>query len=88
VFISNNNQIDNRFQFPPVHLLTTDVDPCLDETVAFANKLVRGGAPRVTLDVLGGLPHGFLSLNGLSTDCRAAVDLVTKRLKKFLPNVF
>ena len=71
--------------FPPTHLFSTDVDPCLDETIAFSNKLVRGGASRVTLDVLAGFPHGFLNLNGLSTDCRVAVDLLTKKLKKLLP---
>jgi hormone-sensitive lipase len=73
--------------FPPTHLFSTDVDPCLDETVAFSDKLIRGGASRVTLDVLGGLPHGFLSLNGLSHECRIAVDLVTFKLKELLPTV-
>ena len=72
-------------QFPPIHLFSTDVDPCLDETIAFSNKLLRGGAPRVTLDVLGGLPHGFLSLNGMSAECKTAVDLLTLKLKELLP---
>ena len=29
--------------FPPVTLVSTDIDPCLDETVAFSNKLVDAG---------------------------------------------
>lgn len=36
------------------------MDPCLDDCVEFAKKLKRLGNP-VTLDILEGLPHGFLN---------------------------
>ena len=28
---------------PPTHLISTDIDPCLDESIAFSNKLVKAG---------------------------------------------
>lgn len=36
------------------------MDPCLDDCVMFAKKLKRLNRP-VTLDILKGLPHGFLN---------------------------
>lgn len=39
-----------------------DLDPCLDDCVMFAKKLKVLGKP-VTLDILHGLPHGFLNLS-------------------------
>jgi len=67
-------------------LFTTDVDPCLDETVFFSNKLIDNGAPVVTIDILEGLPHGFLSINGISGKCRTAVNLITQRMKSLMPS--
>ncbi len=29
--------------FPPTYLISTDIDPCLDESIAFSNKLVKAG---------------------------------------------
>nr|CAD7570308.1 unnamed protein product [Timema californicum] len=49
-------------QFPPVSILSVQLDPCLDDCVMFARKLKRLGNC-VTLDVLDGLPHGFLSFS-------------------------
>ena len=28
---------------PPTHIISTDIDPCLDESIAFSNKLVKAG---------------------------------------------
>lgn len=39
---------------------TVDMDPCLDDCVEFAKKLKRLDK-EVTLDILEGLPHGFLN---------------------------
>lgn len=39
---------------------TLEMDPCLDDCVMFAKKLKRLNRP-VTLDILKGLPHGFLN---------------------------
>lgn len=37
------------------------MDPCLDDNVMFARKLKSLGN-NVSLDILSGLPHGFLNL--------------------------
>lgn len=41
------------------------MDPCLDDCVMFAKKLKRLKRP-VTLDILKGLPHGFLNFTMVS----------------------
>lgn len=69
--------------FPPTLLVTTDVDPCLDECVEFSSRLHDAGA-RVRLEVLGGLPHGFLSLGGFSKDCKAAVGHLLEKIRDAL----
>jgi hormone-sensitive lipase len=46
-------------QFPDTAILTTDLDPCLDEDVEMAKKL-RASNVNVKLVVLPGLVHGFL----------------------------
>lgn len=47
-------------QMPRVHVLTVDMDPCLDDCVMFARRLKELGRP-VAMDILPGLPHGFLN---------------------------
>ncbi|XP_059082509.1 hormone-sensitive lipase-like [Tigriopus californicus] len=66
--------------FPPTSLFSSDIDPCLDETVSFSNKLMTAGI-KVTLEVLSGLPHGFLSLTGMSKDCALAVEHITEKMR-------
>ena len=34
---------------PPTHLISTDIDPCLDESIAFSNKLVKAGVRVIPL---------------------------------------
>lgn len=46
-------------QFPVTHILSTDLDPCLDDCVEFAKKLKKLEVA-VELDVLPELNHGFL----------------------------
>lgn len=41
-------------------LQTVDMDPCLDDCIMLAKKL-RSLGVNVGIDVLAGLPHGFLS---------------------------
>lgn len=41
-------------------ILSVDMDPCLDDCIMLAKKLKALGVP-VGVDVLPGLPHGFLS---------------------------
>ena len=71
-------------QFPATVLLVSDMDPCLDETVAFCNRLIRAGVPRVQLEIIEGLPHGFFSYSGMSSECHEALNEATKRLQVFL----
>ena len=55
---------DTLAKFPPVYLITTDLDPCLDETISFSNRFSNLGK-FISLDVVSGLPHGFLGFNRL-----------------------
>lgn len=49
-------------QFPPIKIITLTLDPCLDDSICFARKL-RDLNVNVQLDVLDGLPHGFLNFS-------------------------
>lgn len=51
---------DELKKFPPTRILTTIVDPCIDDCVEFSKKLKRLNVD-VGLDVLSGLNHGFLN---------------------------
>lgn len=42
-------------------LQTVHMDPCLDDCIMFAKRLKNLGK-KVKLDILNGLPHGFLNL--------------------------
>ena len=48
-------QLTSEFLFQ-----SAEFDPCLDDCVMFAKKLRKVGN-KVTLDVVKGLPHGFLN---------------------------
>ena len=62
------------------------MDTCLDECVEFTNKLKKAGAGYISLDIFEGLPHGFMSLNGLSEECQNAVSSITEHIKSTLPD--
>ena len=68
-------------KFPPVNLFTTDIDPCLDEVITLSNRLVNVGNS-VSLEVIQGLPHGFLSLNAVSTLAQESVEDIGKKLMR------
>jgi hormone-sensitive lipase len=46
-------------QFPPSVMLTANLDPFLDDSVEFAKKLKKLNV-KTSLDIVKGLPHGFL----------------------------
>lgn len=48
------------FYFLPT-LQTVHMDPCLDDCVMFAKRL-KALKKKVNMDILKGLPHGFLNL--------------------------
>lgn len=68
VFTVPNNQYISPYwasnetlkEFPPTKILTTIVDPCIDDCVEFSKKLKRLGVD-VHLDILEGINHGFLN---------------------------
>ncbi|XP_022912727.2 hormone-sensitive lipase [Onthophagus taurus] len=66
-------------EMPPVKIMTVHMDPCLDDCVMFARKLKKCGVD-VSLDVLGGLPHGFLNFNMISKEAYDASKLCTQKI--------
>ncbi|CAG9101066.1 unnamed protein product [Plutella xylostella] len=70
-------------KFPPVRILTVHLDPCLDDCVMFARKLRRLGAA-VSLDVLEGLPHGFLNFSLMAKEANEGSKLCVQRIKELL----
>lgn len=70
-------------QLPPVSVLSSQFDPCLDDCVMLAKKL-RGLGNNVTLDVLEGLPHGFLNFSLLSKEAHEGSKLCVKRIMNLL----
>ncbi|XP_022178761.1 hormone-sensitive lipase [Myzus persicae] len=61
-FLSPYFANDDLFkQLPPIHIVTVHMDPCLDDCVMFAKRLKELGK-KVNMDILKGLPHGFLNL--------------------------
>ncbi|KAI4483684.1 hypothetical protein M0804_007944 [Polistes exclamans] len=70
-------------RFPPVKILTMELDPCLDDCVMFARKLKMLGN-LVTLDILSGLPHGFLNLAPISKEAYEGSEVCIKRILELL----
>ncbi|XP_028177803.1 hormone-sensitive lipase isoform X3 [Ostrinia furnacalis] len=70
-------------QFPPVRILTVHLDPCLDDCVMFAKKLKRLGNV-VGIDVLEGLPHGFLNFSLMAKEANEGSKLCVERIKQLL----
>ncbi|OWR50353.1 putative hormone-sensitive lipase [Danaus plexippus plexippus] len=70
-------------RFPPVRLLTVHLDPCLDDCVMFAKKL-KGLGNEVGIDVLEGLPHGFLNFSLMAKEANEGSKLCVERIKQLL----
>lgn len=70
-------------QLPPVKLMTSELDPCLDDSIMFARKLRLLGV-LVSLDILPGLPHGFLNLVPVSKEAADGSELCVKRIQELL----
>lgn len=52
-------------QMPPTRIVTLLLDPCLDDSIWFAKRL-RDLNVDLKLDILDGLPHGFLNFSRVS----------------------
>lgn len=74
---------DNLTQMPPIKIVTTNLDPCLDDCIMFGKKLKTIGN-KVDLDVLSGLPHGFLNFTLLSKDAHEGNMLCIERIRELL----
>jgi hormone-sensitive lipase len=73
--------------FPPIKIVSTDLDSCLDECVEFAKKLKRLDV-NVQLDVLKGLNHAFLGMTLVSFIDSATFSCLTAALTfRFQKNV-
>ena len=65
--------------FPKTVIIASDLDPCLDENVQFSSKLFEAGVD-VKMEVVPGMPHGFLAFGQMSTECQLGVDHVTRKI--------
>lgn len=79
-YLAPDNMLAN---IPPIKILTVHLDPCLDDCIMFARKL-RSLGNTVTLDILPGLPHGFLNLLQTSKEAMEGADVCAKRIKELL----
>uniref|UniRef100_A0A182QFL5 Hormone-sensitive lipase n=1 Tax=Anopheles farauti TaxID=69004 RepID=A0A182QFL5_9DIPT len=70
-------------QFPPTKILTVVLDPCLDDCVMFAKRL-KGLNRSVSLDILPGLPHGFLNFATISKEAHEGSKLCVQRITELL----
>lgn len=52
-------------QFPRTNIVTTIVDPCIDDCVEFSKKL-KSLKVNIQVDILGALNHGFLNFAGVN----------------------
>ncbi|XP_026537248.1 hormone-sensitive lipase isoform X2 [Notechis scutatus] len=68
---------------PPVHIVACALDPMLDDSVMFAQRLRALGQP-VILRVVQDLPHGFLSLSQLCRETRQASAVCTDLIRNIL----
>lgn len=83
-FLSPYLAPDNMLaRMPPIKMLTVHLDPCLDDCVMFARKL-RSLGNKVTLDILSGLPHGFLNLLTVSKEASEGAEICARKLKELL----
>ncbi|EFA02512.1 hormone-sensitive lipase [Tribolium castaneum] len=70
-------------RFPPVRVLTVHLDPCLDDCVMFSKRLKQLNK-NVHLDILSGLPHGFLNFSLISKEAYEGSKLCVKRINELL----
>ncbi|XP_072153805.1 uncharacterized protein Hsl isoform X2 [Bemisia tabaci] len=68
---------------PAIKLLTTEMDPFLDDCVSFAKKM-KAMDHDVSLDVLPGLPHGFLTFALINKEANEGSELCCRRIREML----
>lgn len=70
-------------QMPPICVVSTNLDPCLDDCIMYAKRL-KSVNNDITLDVLSGLPHGFLNFTLLSKEAHEGNKICIKRIKELI----
>ena len=73
-------------RFPRTLIIETDMDACLDENVKFSSNLIDAGVD-VKMEVMNGLPHGFLAFGPFSKDCEQGVLHITEVIGDFIKNI-
>ncbi|KAI6182701.1 hypothetical protein M3Y97_00409100 [Aphelenchoides bicaudatus] len=71
-------------QLPPFHFVALHLDPLLDDTISFAKKLRAAGGRISSMDLLHGLPHGFLNFALISDDCYEGARICMRRIEEAL----
>ena len=72
--------------FPRTVIIASDLDPCLDENVQFSSKLFDAGVD-VKMEIVPGMPHGFLAFGQMATECQLGVDHVTRKLAELVKSL-
>ncbi|XP_057651044.1 hormone-sensitive lipase isoform X2 [Diorhabda carinulata] len=70
-------------KFPPTKVLSVEMDPCLDDCIMFAKRLKNVGND-VSLDILRGLPHGFLNFSLFSKEAHEGSNVCVRRIEELL----
>ncbi|KAI6218452.1 hypothetical protein M3Y95_01165700 [Aphelenchoides besseyi] len=69
-------------ELPTCRFISCHLDPLLDDTITFAKKLRNAGGQVASLDLLDGLPHGFLNFAPMSADCYEGSRICMFRIKE------
>ena len=70
-------------EMPPTMLISTDIDPTLDDAVEFA-RLLRSSGILVDLHIFEGVPHGFPFWKHCSADCSVATNHCLQKIQQFI----
>jgi len=70
-------------QFPPIKIVTLSLCPFFDDSITFAKRF-RQLNVNVQLDILDGLPHGFLNFARLSREAHEGSKLSMSRIAELL----
>ncbi|XP_013394169.1 hormone-sensitive lipase-like [Lingula anatina] len=68
-------------KLPPVFLVSSHLDPVVDDSVSLAKRLKAINRP-VKLDILDDLPHGFLNFVMISKEAKQGADLCIARIRE------
>ncbi|CAI5454221.1 unnamed protein product [Caenorhabditis angaria] len=75
---------ENIRKLPPCYFLACHMDPLLDDTIAFAQKMRNAGGKVESVDILSSVPHGFLNFTLISPECKKSGKVCIQRLKQAL----